>query len=94
MVSFVPQVLYPQVKLLGGLLEGLNVYQMKKKSLSIWIFVALIFILVYLYRIRVHGVQEVTIPTYMIGYIIFMTLPAGILNSVWWYHSCVVDAVK
>lgn len=62
---------------------GLNAYQVKKKSLRVYIFVSLIFILVYLYHIRVHGVQEVTIPTYMIGYIIFMTLLAGILNSVW-----------
>lgn len=58
---------------------------MIKKSPRVCISVALIFILVYLYHTHVHGVQEVTIPTYIIGYIIFMTLLADILNAVWWY---------
>lgn len=58
---------------------------MKKKSLRVCIFVALIFILVYLFCICVHGVQEVTIPMYINGYIIFMTLLADILNAFWLY---------
>lgn len=58
---------------------------MKTKSPRVCISVALIFILVYFYHICVHGVQEVTIPTYIIGYIIFMTLLADILYAVWWY---------
>lgn len=81
-LALCPSCFIPRVKSLlpipqeAGWAPGVDFYdyQVKRKSLRICIYVALIFILVQINCSLIHGVQEVTIPIYMFGYIIIMNI--------------------